>query len=257
MVAAKRGGGFDGAGTVLLSEAHFDAERSTLSRLLRLLRWPDFGWAPKPVRGDRPACCAKGWSVFGDAVFEKQFGADATEERAERWHMSRLPNATRRSRTAPLEVTCFNSVSNKGAMVWRLAYNLIGRDQFIATLRELLAAGKTDPAGLSLARVRAVMAQRGGAAIGGILDQEFDQPTDMDLMVGLPQQQAGQWTAALRNLGSFEARVSIVATTANGQRLVAETTIPAQDFGQVKFQSPTLWYGSKLDPDKKHPQQLR
>jgi predicted Zn-dependent protease len=69
-------------------------------------------------------------------------------------------------------------------------------------------------------------------------------------------------TAASRDSGRrrcvisarFEARVSVVATTANGQRLVAETTIPAQDFGQVKFQSPAALVRVEVDPDKLYPQ---
>jgi len=260
LVAAKRGGGFDDAGTVLLSEGAFRRRKIDSVTALAITEAMARLWigAETPVRGDGHGVLREGLVRFlATLFFEKQFGADAATEERARERMAYESIAKRDaplSRTTPLETTYFNSVSNKGAMVWRLAYNLIGRDQFMATLRELLAAAKTDPAGLSLARVRAAMTQRGGAAIGAILDQEFDQPTDMDLMVGLPQQQAGQWTAALRNLGSFEARVSVVATTANGQRLVAETTIPAQDFGQVKFQSPAALVRVEVDPDKLYPQ---
>jgi tetratricopeptide repeat protein len=260
LVATRRGGGFDDAGTVLLSEGAFRRRKIDSVTALAIAEAMARLWigADTPVRGEGHGVLREGLVRFmATQFFEKQFGADVAAEERARERMAYEAIAKRDaplSRTTPLEATYFSSVSNKGAMVWRLAYNLIGQDQFNSALRELLAAGKTDPAGLSLARVRAVMAQRGGSGIGGILNQEFDQPTDMDLMVGLPQQQAGQWTAALRNLGSFEARVSVVATTASGQRLVTETTIPAQDFGQVKFQSPAALVRIEVDPDKLYPQ---
>jgi hypothetical protein len=260
LVAAKRGGGFDDAGTVLLSEGAFRRRKIDSVTALAIAEAMARLWigADTPVRGEGHGVLREGLVRFlATLFFEKQFGVEAATEERARERMAYETIARRDaplSRNTPLESTYFNSVSNKGAMVWRLAYSLVGRDAFIASLRELLTGGKTDPNGLTLARVRAAMAQRGGAGIGAILNQEFDQPTDMDLMVGLPQQQAGQWTAALRNLGSFEARVSVVATTANGQRLTAETTIPAQDFGQVKFQSPAPLVRVEVDPDKLYPQ---
>ena len=46
------------------------------------------------------------------------------------------------ARVTPLEGTYFSSVPNKGAMVWRLVENSLGRDGFIVTLRDLAASGK-------------------------------------------------------------------------------------------------------------------
>src|SRR5205807_6065337 len=111
-----------------------------------------------------------------------------------------------------------------------------------------------DPEGFSLTAFRAALANRGGSSVKTILDQELDQPTDMDLMIGLPQQQAGHWTAALHNVGSFEARVTVAAITSNGQRLTTETTVPAHDFGQATFQSPANIVRVEVDPDKLYPQ---
>ena len=70
-------------------------------------------------------------------------------------------------------------------MVWRLAHAIVGRDPFTRRgPRRTLAAGKQETDGLTLARVRAALNERGGAALKTILDQELDQPTDMDLLVG-------------------------------------------------------------------------
>src|SRR5262249_57667969 len=123
------------------------------------------------------------------------------------------------SRTTPLDATYFNSVGNKGTMVWRLLDHVVGRDAFVAVLRSLLAEGKTSADGFSLARARAAFAERGGSSLKGLLDQQLDQPTDMDLMAGLPTQTGGQWIAPLRNLGSIEPVVNLTAPTTAGQSI--------------------------------------
>src|SRR2546421_5386085 len=124
-------------------------------------------------------------------------------------------------------------------MVWRLADHLVGRDLFMATIKTLLASGKTGPEGLTLAAARAGFAARGGSSLKILLDQELDQGTDMDLMAGLPVQEAGQWTAGLRNLGSMEVVVEVAGVDKYGQRGMAQTSIPPHDFAQVIFKNAT------------------
>jgi tetratricopeptide (TPR) repeat protein len=139
-------------------------------------------------------------------------------------------------------------------MVWRLAANLMGRDAFLGAVRDALAVSQKEIDGLTLARLRTALNERGGAAVKSILDAELDQPTDMDLLIGLPQQEGGRWTAALRNLGSFDAKVTVVGVTSSGQRVPAEVTIPAHDFAQASFSSPTPITRVEVDPEKLYPQ---
>jgi tetratricopeptide (TPR) repeat protein len=260
LVAARRGVGFDDAGTILLSESAFRRTKVDSVTALAIAEAMARLWigGTTPVRGEGHGVLREGLARFFAGLFiEKQFGVDAALDERGRQRMAYESIAKRDSplsRTTPLEPTYVNSVSNKGAMVWRLVSNLLGRDAFTVAVRELLTSGKTSVDGFSLARMRALLAERGGESIKTLLDQELDQPTDMDLMVGLPQQQAGQWTAALRNVGSFEARVTVAATTSSGQRLVADATVPAHDFGQAKFQSTATLVRVEVDPDKLYPQ---
>src|SRR4030095_9270019 len=113
------------------------------------------------------------------------------------------------SRSTALDDSYFNSVPNKGAMVWRLTDRRLGRDVFMSTLRELLQASKADLNGISLASFRAALVQKGGDNVKALLDQELDQVTDMDLMIGLPQQRGNDSVSALRNLGSIDAIVTV------------------------------------------------
>lgn len=260
LVAAKRGAGFDDAGTLLITEGAFRRRKIDAATALGISEAMARLWigGETAVRGEGHGVVREGLARFFATLFlEKQFGAEAAAEERARQRLAYASIARRDaplSRTTPFEPTYFSSISNKGAMVWRLVDNLLGREAFISTVRGLLTAGKTDADGFSLSRFRLALAERGGAPLKNILDKELDQPTDMDLMAGLPQPQAGQWVVALRNLGSFEAKVSVAATTANGQRLLKEATIPAQDFAQVVFQSPTNIVRAEVDPDKLYPQ---
>jgi Tfp pilus assembly protein PilF len=117
-----------------------------------------------------------------------------------------------------------------------------------------LQAGASSPQGVTLQSVRAALEERGGAGVKSLLEQELEQPTDMDLMVGLPQQKGGQWVAALRNTGAMDASVTVAATTTTGERLTAQATIPAHNFGEVAFTTTARITRVEVDPDKLYPQ---
>lgn len=260
LIAAKRGAGFDDAGTVLVSEGAFRRSKTDAATALGIAEAVARLWigGTTPVRGEGNGVLREGLVRFLATLFlEKQFGAEAAAEERARERLAYAAIAKRDaplSRTTPQEPTYFNSVANKGAMVWRLVDNLLGREPFVTVVRGLLSSAKTDSEGFSLARARAMLAERGGAALKEVLDQELDQPTDMDLLMGLPQQQGAQWVAALRNLGSFAAKVNVAATTSTGQRLRGQATIPPHDFGQVAFQSASKIVQIEVDPEKFYPQ---
>lgn len=260
LVAVKRGSGFDDAGTVLLSDGALRRKKTDATTALAISEAVARIWvgAHTAVRGEGYGVLREGLTRYLATLFlEKEFGAEAAAEERGRQRLAYASIAKRDaplSRTTALDPTYFSSVGNKGAMVWRLASSFMGRDAFIATLRDALAAVQKDLEGLTLTRSRNALGDRGGAALKNILDQELDQPTDMDLMAGLPQQQGGQWTAALRNIGSFDAKVTVAATTTGGQTLTTEGIIPAHDFAQVTFRSQSAITRVEVDPEKLYPQ---
>lgn len=139
-------------------------------------------------------------------------------------------------------------------MVWRLVANSLGQDAFISTVRELLQAGKANPSGISLAALRSALAARGGEKVKMLLDQQLDQITDMDLMIGAPQQRGAEWVAALRNLGSTDAFTTARATTAGGEQLSVDVVVPARNFGEAVFKTSAKLVRLEIDPDKLYPQ---
>ncbi|MFN2456396.1 MAG: hypothetical protein ABR577_19545, partial [Pyrinomonadaceae bacterium] len=83
------------------------------------------------------------------------------------------------SQATPLDPTYFASVTNKGAMIWRLVDRALGHEAFIQTLRSMVQTKPSDAAQpLTLPALRAAFAERGGASVKMILDVGLDQPTD-------------------------------------------------------------------------------
>ena len=260
LVASKRGAGFDDAGTILLSDAAFQRKKIDSSTALGIGEAVTHLWigGATPVRGEGHGVMREALARFIATQFiEKQFGTDAAEGERARQRLAYESIAKRDAPLAlmtPLDATYFNSISNKGAMIWRLVDHVIGRDAFVAALRGLLLSGQSDQEGFNLARARAVFVERGGPAVKDLLDAELDHPTDMDLLAGLPHQENGQWLSALRNLGSNEVTVSVAATTDAGPQLTVLATIPAHDFGQAVFKTAARVVRVEVDPEKLYPQ---
>jgi hypothetical protein len=260
LVTVNRGSGFDDAGIILLGESAFRRSKIDSITALAIGEAVVRLWigGSTPVRGEGNGVLREGLARFMATTFlEKEFGADAAEAERARERLAYESTAKHDASLAlmtPLDANYRSSVSNKGAMVWRLVDHLIGRDAFVTSLRALLVNGKSDGEGMTLARARAAFAERGGSAMKTLLDQELDQPTDMDLMAGLPHQENGQWVAALRNVGSNEVTVNVAGTTDSGQTVTALATIPAHDFGQAVFKTGSKIVRVEVDPEKFYPQ---
>jgi tetratricopeptide (TPR) repeat protein len=259
LIAVNRGAGFEDAGAILLGNGSFQRKSVDAASAMTIGEAIARLWigADTPVRGEGNGVLREGMTRFFATLFiEKEFGAEAAEAERGRERVAYAAIAKRDgplSRTTALDPTYSNSVANKGAMVWRLVDSVAGRDAFMGTLKALLANGKTAPDGLTLTAARAAFADRSGS-IKTLLDQELDQTTDMDLLAGLPVQQGGQWTAALRNLGSMDVSVSVAANTNTGQRLTTQATVPAHDFGQASFKNAANIVSVEVDPEKLYPQ---
>jgi tetratricopeptide (TPR) repeat protein len=260
LVAVKRGTGFTDGGTLLLDVAAFRRPKLDAVTALGIAEAMARLWigGVAPVRGEGSGVVREGLPRYlATLFFEKQFGRDVAD--AERTR-ERVAYATIAKVDAPLvhssilDTSYLNSTTNKGAMFWRLVERALGRDAMLSTLRASVQAGASDQQGVTLQSLRATLVERGGAGLKSLMEQELDQPTDMDLLVGLPQQKGAQWVAALRNTGSTDANVMVAATTATGEHLTAQATIPARNFGEVAFNTTARIARIEVDPDKFYPQ---
>lgn len=260
LVVVRRGAGFSDAGTILIEPAalrRFKIDSATALLISESVARLWIG-AQTAVRGEGSGTLREGLVRFLATLFiEKQFGRDAAAGEILRERLAYSTIAKRDaplSRSSRLDETYYNSVANKGAMAWRLIDRRLGRDVFTATLRDSLQAGRDNLNGIGLAALRAALVQKGGDRTAALIDQQFDQVTDTDLMIGLPQQRGAEWVSAVRNDGSVEAVVAAVATTDRGEQLSVEVTVPAKNFGEAVFKTPAKLVRAEIDPEKLYPQ---
>ena len=258
LVAVRRGAGFNDSGTVLLEAAAFRRGKidSTTARHISEAVARLWISGRTAVRGEGSGVLSDGLVRYlALLMIEKQFGREAAAAETLRAHLAYASIVKRDGplvQTTPLDGTYYNSVPNKGALVWRLVDRRVGREAFIGSIRALLQSGKGGE--ISLAALRQDLAAKGGEPIKTLLDQQLDAVTDLDLMVGLPVQRGAEWVAALRNDGSGEVAVSVVATTERGEQLPVDVTIPARNFGEARFKTNARVVRVEIDPEKFYPQ---
>jgi tetratricopeptide (TPR) repeat protein len=258
LVAVSRGAGFDSGGTLLLDAAAFRRPKVDSVTALRVADAVARLWVggAAPVQGEGAGAVREGLARHLSTLFiEQRFGRDEAEAERMRMALAYAPIARRDAPLAqlnPAYETYFNSVLNKGALVWRLLMDATGREPFLGAVRGAVTPG--EGRSLTLAALRTRLAEIGGDRLGRIMQPLFDLPTDTDLLVGLPQQRPGGWVSNLRNVGSFEVEVPVRATTESGEQLTVTTRIPAKDFGEAFFKTAGRIISVEIDPDKLYPQ---
>ncbi len=260
LVAVNRGSGFSDGGTVLIETGAFRRSKIDTASVVLISEALARLWlgGQTALRGEGSGAIRDGLTRFLATLFiEKQFGREAAAAELLRQRLAYVSVAKRDaplSRATAFDDTYFNSVPNKGAMVWRLVDRRLGREAFLTIVREALLAGKESVNGLTLAALRDAFVQRGGEPTKTLLDYHLDQITDMDLMIGLPQQRGAEWVAALRNLGSTDATVTISVTTDRGEQASVEGTVPARNFSDAVFKTAARPVRVEIDPEKLYPQ---
>ncbi len=260
LVATRRGTGFSDTGTVLFDADTLRFPKIEAATALSIAETVARLWlgGQTPIRAEGSGTIRDGLVRFLATQFlEKQFGKDAVQSELLRERIGYAAVAQRDSplaRANQLDSTYFGSVPNRGAMFWRLVDRRLGHDAFLGVLKSALQAGKNDQNGLTLSGLRTAILDRGGSAFKLLLDQQLDQVIDTDLLIGVPQQRNNEWVSAVRNLGSIDVTVSVAGVTERGETVMAETTIPARNFGEAVFKTPTKVVRAEIDPEKLYPQ---
>jgi tetratricopeptide (TPR) repeat protein len=250
IVAVKRGAGFSSGGTILLDESAFRRQKIDSQTAMTIAESIAKIWIGNSVRveGDGYGVVLEGLSRYLATQFiEHKYGKEIADVERLRQRSAYAAVAKRDSPlniVSPLDDYHFSVVANKGAMIWRLLAKKVGHDEFLNILRSNMKDGN-----LSLNKLRAAF-----SAQKDFLDYAFGQVTDTNLLIGLPQANGAETKIALRNTGSIDTTVNILATTANGEKLTAQATIPAKSFGEVNFKTANKIVRAEVDSDKMYPQ---
>lgn len=250
LVASRRGAGFSSGGAVLVDEAVFRRSKIDSLTAMNIAEAVAKTWlgGATSVNGEGYGIISEGLARYLATQFiENKYGKDVAEIERLRQRNSYAAVSKRdapMSMVSPLDDFYYPEVANKGAMAWRILAKRVGAAEFANIIRTNLQDGE-----LNLAELRAAFSPQ-----KDIVDYLFDQVTDMNLLAGLPQLVGGDTQVSLRNTGSIDATVDVVATTASGEKIVAPTSIKATSFGEVAFKTSQKIVRVEIDAEKVYPQ---
>lgn len=250
IVATGRGAGFTSSGTVLVDEAVFRRPKVDSLTAMNVVEAAAKLWlgGSLTVNGEGYGVITEGMARYLATEFiESKFGKDVADIERLRQRTSYAAVSKRDApmgMVAPLDDYYYPAVANKGAMAWRLLAKRLGTNEFWSIVRANAQDGD-----LNVAELRAAF-----SAQKPLVDELFDKVTEMDLMVGLPQSAGGETRVAVRNTGTSDVTVDVVATTADGEQIVSPTTIRATSFGEVAFRTTKKVVRVEIDAEKLYPQ---
>lgn len=250
IVSVKRGAGFTGGGTVLVDDAVFRRSKIDSQTAMSIAEAAVKLWISNSVaaNGEAHGVILEGLTRFIATEFlDSKYGKEVADIERMRQRVAYAAVSKRdvtMMQVSPLDEFYYGEVANKGAMLWRLLAKQLGMTAFSNSLKANIRDGN-----LTIAEVRQAFSEN-----KELLDYLLEKTTDMNLLVGLPQPGAGVTKVNLRNSGSIDAMVNVVATTANGQRLEAPTNIKALSYGEAVFNTPNKVIRVEVDTDKLYPQ---
>ncbi len=247
IVAVRKGSGFSDAGTLLLDYGAFRRQKidsqtaMTIAESVAKIRLGN----EKLVKGEGYGVIREGLSRYIATQFiEKQFGKDSADIERIRQRNSYATvarNDAPFNQTSPIDSSYYPSVTNKGAMIWRVLANSIGQTNLFNFI-------KTQES-YSLLGIRTTFSNT-----YPVLDFPITTATDTNLLVGLPQVNGTETKVALRNTGSIAVNVNVLAITDKGERLIEKASINPTSFGEVVFKTTSKIIRTEVDSDKLFPQ---
>jgi tetratricopeptide (TPR) repeat protein len=250
IVPVRRGGGFTSGGVILVDENVLRRPKIDSLTAMTIAESIAKMWLGNAITttGDGYGALREGLTKYIATEFlESKFGSEVADVERARQRAAYSAVSQRDAplaQVSPLDDYYYAEVANKGAMVWRLLGKRVGRSTLFANLRSPMGDGN-----LTLAEARSAFPSE-----KEFLDAMFDQVTETNLQVGLPQVGNGETRAALRNTGPVDLTVLVAAYTAAGERMSAPATVRGRAFGEVTFKSPNKIVRLEIDPEKLVPQ---
>lgn len=250
IAAVRRSSGFSSGGTIFIDEGVFRRSKIDSQTAMNIAESVAKVWLGNvnAVGGDGFGTIRNGLSRYIATQFlEQKYGkeiADIERMRQRTAYAAVIKRDSPLTIVSPVDEYFFVSTANKGAMIWRVLAKRIGQKEFFDTVKR-----NAQDKSLDLTELRAAFSEQ-----KEFLDYELTQITDMNLLVGLPQTSGGETKVALRNTGSVEVNISVVATTANNEKIPTTVVLKPKSFGEVSFKNPNRIVRVEIDSDKLYPQ---
>ncbi|MBI3652491.1 MAG: hypothetical protein HY231_15835 [Acidobacteria bacterium] len=220
------------------------------------------GQESRTAQPDRPGQPALSYALLRDSLpryfaalyFEERFGKDAGNEAFNRMRWAYTPVAQAK-RDAELDFqtllmpTYAAAVLAKGPLVLRLFAETMGRDKFLTAVRSLFTGDPTRIVNLHDLRQALTKADPG---IEKLFQQWVDNITEPDIVIGIPQasDKPNTQIVNIRNLGTGDVTVNVVAITASAKPLTTKVTVPSENLTSFEIPTAEKITSIEVDPDK-------
>jgi len=219
------------------------------------------GQDSRTAEADHPAQRAHSAALLRDSIprylsvlyLGERFGEQAASDAFGRLRAAYTPVA-QSHRDTELSVQSFvipsygDAVFAKGPLILRLLAHLIGTDKLIQAIKTVTAGPQT----------KFVTPQDFHEALGGgtVVDTWFRQWVDSlvepDIIIGIPMasEKPGAQQVNLRNLGTGDVSVTVLAVTASGKKITEQCVVPSEDLTSVDIPTTEKIVSVEADPEK-------
>ena len=273
IVSSARAGNLAEPGLLVLNEQVF--RRETLSSsVIEVLAdaiariWIDGrvrlrGQEPRSAQENRPAVKARSAAFLSDSLprylaglyFEDRFGKDAARDlfTSMRWSYTPLAQSGRDAELGVqtlLQPNYSAAVFSKGPLVYRLLAETAGRDKLITAVKFLLSGAQTKI--ITTEDLKAGLTKGAPPEVEKVFQQWIDTIIEPDIIIGspLPSNKPGVQSINLRNLGTGDLNVTVLAVTASGKQVTTSVMVPSENLASAEIPTAEKIVSVEVDPDK-------
>jgi hypothetical protein len=221
------------------------------------------GQEPRSAQETRAAVKARSAAFLSDSLprylaalyFEDRFGKDAARDlfTSMRWSYTPVAQSGRDAELGVQTLLLPNysaAVFSKGPLVYRLLAETAGRDKLIAAIRSLLSGAQTKI--ITTEDLRAGLKTGASPEVEKMFQQWIDSIIEPDIIIGspLPSNKPGVQGINLRNLGTGDLNVKVLAVTASGKQVTTSVMVPSENIASAEIPTAEKIVSVEVDPDK-------
>ena len=273
IVSSARAGNLAQPGLLVLNEQVFrrDALSSNVIEVLAdaIARiWIDGrvklrGQEPRSAQETRAAVKARSAAFLSDSLprylaalyFEDRFGKDAARDlfSSMRWSYAPVAQSGRDAELGLQTLLLPNysaAVFSKGPLVYRLLAETGGREKLIAAIKTLLSGAQTRI--ITTEDLRSALTKGAAPEVEKVFQQWIDSIIEPDIIIGspLPASKPGVQGINLRNLGTGDVTVNVLAITASGKQITTPVMVPSENLASAEIQTAEKIVSVEVDPEK-------
>lgn len=273
IISSARSGNLAQPGVLVLNEQVF--RRETLnSGVIEVLAdaiariWIDGrvrvrGQEPRSAQEGRAAVKARSAAFLSDSLprylaalyFEDRFGKDSARElfTSMRWSYTPVAQSGRDAELGLQTLLLPNysaAVFSKGPLVYRLLAETAGREKLISAFRTLMSGAQSKI--VTTEDLKAALTKGASPEVEKVFQQWIDSIVEPDIIIGSPlaTTKPGVQTVNLRNLGTGDVTVNVLAVTASGKQVSTSIMVPSESLATAEVQTAEKIVSVEVDPEK-------